>query len=159
MSYHPLYVVPCSATKARTLASAPMPARDAYTGQAFRMARHHLERHRLKWCVLSAHYGFIWPDTLIEHYDVKMEPVTQDTVWFDCFGSITDRQFGRLMTAESITVLGSRLYADAAAVLLDRPVSAPFAGLSIGRMLNAIATCHWIQPKQETMAATAFAGF
>ena len=140
MSYHPLYVVPCSATKARTLAAGPMPARDAYTGQAFRFARHYLERRRLKWCILSAWYGFIWPDTLIESYDVKMEPVTQDTVWHECFGFITDRQYGRLMTAESITVLGSRFYSDAAAILLQRPVHAPLSGLPIGRMLSALST-------------------
>lgn len=138
-----LHVIACSATKARTLATAPMPARDAYTGQAFRLARHHMERRQLQWCILSAWYGFIWPSTLIEDYNVKMEPVTKDTVWHECFGSITDRQYAKLMTAETITVLGSRLYGDAAAILLDRPVHQPLAGLSIGRMLNALSTGSW----------------
>ena len=136
-----LYVLPCSATKARTLAAAPMPARDAYTGQAFRMARHHLERLSLKYCILSGWYGFLWPDTKIEHYDVKMEPVTEDTCWDECFGFINDRQYGRLMTAERIVVLGSKLYSEAAAILLQRPVEAPLAGLSIGHMLAAINAC------------------
>lgn len=141
-----LYIVPCSATKARTLAAGPMPARDAYTGQAFRMARHQMERRKLKWCILSAHYGFIWPDTKIEHYDVKMTTVTPQTPWFDCFGEITNRQYGRLMSATQITVLGSRLYSDAAAVLLDRPVCAPLAGLSIGRLLSALNSTIWLAP-------------
>ncbi len=140
-----LYIVACSATKARTLSSAPMPARDAYTGQAFRMCRFHLERLRLKWCILSAHYGFIWPSTLIESYDVKMTPVTPSTCWDNCFGAITNRQYARLITEPHITVLGSRLYSDAASVLLQRPALAPLAGLTIGHMLSAINRCAWIQ--------------
>ncbi len=144
---HALYVVPCSATKSRILtAGSPLPARDAYTGQAFRMLRQQMEKRRLKWCILSALYGFLWPDTVIENYEEKMTPVTPDTVWFDCFGSINDRQYGRLMTARRVTVLGSRLYSDAASALLQRPVSAPFAGLPIGRMLAAITAGEWLTP-------------
>ncbi|RYD47653.1 MAG: hypothetical protein EOP85_05070 [Verrucomicrobiaceae bacterium] len=139
----PLFIVPCSATKAPCLSSGPMPARDAYTGQCFRMLRQGLERHRLKWCILSAHYGFIWPTTLIEWYDVKMTPLRPDECWDDCFGHITNRQYARLLTTREITVLGSRLYADAAAILLDRPVCAPFAGLPIGRMLSCIHRGQW----------------
>ena len=139
-----LYIVPCSATKSRILlAGDAQPARDAYTGTAFRLLRRQLEHHSLKWCILSAWYGFLWPETLIENYDVKMTPVTPSTCWEECFGSITNRQYGRLMSARQITVLGSRLYADAAATLLERPVSAPFAGLPIGRLLSAINTSDW----------------
>ncbi len=134
-----LYVVPCSATKARTLEAGPMPARDAYCGQAFRLARHHLEKHRAKWCILSGYYGFVWPSTIIENYDVKMEPVTEHTVWDECFGAINNRQYARLMTAGKIVVLGSRLYADAASILLDRPVVAPLVGLPIGKMLSELS--------------------
>lgn len=138
-----LYVVPCSATKSRLLATTPLPARDAYIGSAFKLARWMLERNRLKWCILSAHYGFIWPSTVIDSYDVKMTPVTEHTVWDECFGSINNRQYARLMTAGSVVVLGSRLYADAAAALLRRPVEAPLAGMSIGRMLQAIKLGEW----------------
>lgn len=135
-----LFVVPCSATKSRILqAGTPLPARDAYTGQAFRMARHRLEQASAKWCILSGLYGFIWPTTVIENYDVKMEPVDESTVWFDCFGAINNRQYARLMTAERVVVLGSRLYANAAAVLLDRKVEAPLVGLPIGKMLQKLA--------------------
>ncbi len=150
----PLFIVPCSATKSRILAAGnPQPARDAYTGQAFRMLRYQMERHRLKWCILSGWYGFLWPDTVIEHYDVKMEPVTQDTYWENCFGEINNRQYGRLMAARNVTVLGSRLYSDAAAILLDRPVLSPFAGLSIGHMLAAITRGDWRHPSDRAMSA------
>lgn len=141
-----LFIVSCSATKSRALATTPLPARDAYQGQAFRMARQALERRKLKWCILSAGYGFLWPDTLIEDYDEKMQPVTPDTVWDDCFGSISNRQYGRLFTADRYVSLGSRLYADAAATLLQRPVEAPLAGLPIGRMLSRLAHGDWHRP-------------
>jgi hypothetical protein len=135
-----LFVVPCSATKSRILQDGtPLPARDAYTGQAFRMARQRLERAGAKWCILSGYYGFIWPSTVIENYDVKMEPVNESTVWDECFGAITNRQYARLMTAERIVVLGSKLYANAAAVLLHRQVEAPLVGLPIGKMLQRLA--------------------
>ncbi len=115
-----------------------MSAKEAYMGQAFRIARQRLEAGREKWCILSAHYGFIWPTTVIEDYDVKMTPVTSATVWDNCFGEINNRQFGKLMTADRVVVLGSRLYSEAAAILLNRDVEAPVSGLSIGRMLHAL---------------------
>jgi hypothetical protein len=133
----PLYIVPCSQTKSRVLASQAMPAKEAYMGQAFQCCRRILERHRLQWCILSGYYGFLWPTTLIENYDVKMRPVTPSTCWDDCFGHINNRQYARLMAATDLTCLGSRLYVDAAAILLGRPVAAPVAGLSIGHMLSA----------------------
>jgi hypothetical protein len=67
-----------------------------------------------------------------------MTPVTKATVWDNCFGEINNRQYAKLMTADRVVVLGSRLYADAARILLDRDVDAPVAGLSIGRMLSAL---------------------
>jgi hypothetical protein len=142
-----LFVVPCSATKSRILQGGnPLPARDAYTGQAFRMARERLECSGAKWCILSGYYGFIWPSTVIENYDVKMEPVDESTVWDDCFGAITNRQYARLMTAERIVVLGSKLYANAAAVLLGRKVDAPLVGLPIGKMLQQLACGEFFKP-------------
>ena len=142
-----LFVVPCSATKSRILQDGtPLPARDAYTGQAFRMARHQLERAGAKWCILSGYYGFIWPTTVIENYDVKMEPVSESTAWHECFGAITNRQYASLMSAEQIVVLGSNLYANAASVLLHRKVTAPLAGLPIGKMLQKLAIGDFLNP-------------
>jgi cytoplasmic iron level regulating protein YaaA (DUF328/UPF0246 family) len=138
-----LFIVPCSATKSRILTSQPMPAKEAYTGNAFQICRKMLEKEHFKWCVLSALYGFIWPTTFIEWYDEKMKPVTPDTAWDDCFGHITNRQYARLLTSEKIVVLGSRLYANAASVLLQKPVIAPVAGLPIGKMLGEIKRVMW----------------
>jgi hypothetical protein len=140
-----LFVVPCSQQKSRYLKDGAMPAKIAYQGQAFQICRRILEREKLKWCVLSAHYGFIWPTTKIEMYDVKMEPVTEETCWDDCFGYITNRQYARLMTSERIVVLGSQLYASAASVLLKRPVEAPVAGMTIGYMVQRLHSGAWLK--------------
>ena len=143
-----IFIVPCSATKSRILSTQAMPAKEAYTGQAFRLCRSMVERARVKWCILSAHYGFIWPTTVIEHYDVKMTPVDEHTCWDECFGSITNRQYARLFTSERYVLLGSRLYADAARALLRRTVEAPVAGLPIGRMLAELQRGYWLNPPQ-----------
>lgn len=116
-----------------------MPARFAYTGQAFVMARRWLEAARLKWCVLSGGYGFLWPDTIIEDYDCKILPVTSEMCWDGAFDAIKQKQYGRLVSAARIIVLGSRLYSDNAAWLLDREVEAPLAGMSIGKMLSSLS--------------------
>lgn len=152
-----LFVVPCSATKSRILQDGtPLPARDAYTGQAFRMARQRLETAGAKWCILSGYYGFIWPSTVIENYEVKMEPVTESTVWDECFGAIDNRQYARLMTADRVVVLGSKLYANAASVLLHRPVESPLVGLPIGKMLQRLAHGDlFCLPNDQGMAAGA----
>lgn len=115
-----------------------MLAKEAYTGPFFRACRTQLENDHSKWCILSGLYGFIWPTTYIKWYNEKLTPVTKDTCWDDCFGFITNRQYATLMTAERTVVLGSKLYADAAGILLQRPVESPLAGLPIGRMLQAL---------------------
>jgi hypothetical protein len=135
----PLYVVPCSQTKHSHLKTETMAARDAYVGQAFRMLRAKMERAGAKWCILSGGYGFLWPDTRIEDYDCKMLPVTKYTYWDTAFDEIKQKQYGRLIAAQRVVVLGSRLYAENAANILDREVEAPFAGLPIGKMLRAIS--------------------
>lgn len=120
-----------------------MRAQEAYMGQAFRMAKEILIARRLKWCILSGYYGFLWPSTVIENYDMKMEPVTENTDW-ECFDMLNNRQYGKLLTADHVVVIGSRLYSDAATHLLQRTVDAPLAGLPIGRMLQKIMLREWI---------------
>jgi hypothetical protein len=147
-----LFVVPCSATKSRILATQPMAAGDAYTGQAFRIAKATLQAAGAKWCILSAYYGFLWPTSTIEFYDLKMEPLKPNEAWDEAFGALTNRQYAKLLTAQRVTVLGSHLYCNAAETLLQRPVERPVAGLPIGRMLSALKHAAWLRPE---LAATA----
>lgn len=139
----PLFIVACSQRKAPALKAGALPAREAYAGTAFRICRDALEAAGARWCILSGEYGIIWPTTVISDYDTKMEPVTAETVWFDCFSELTEDQFSALQAAEAVTVLGSELYATAARHLLEREVAAPVAGLPIGKMLAALKSQTW----------------
>ena len=139
-----LFIIPCSATKSRLLISGnDLPAREAYMGQAFRFARNSVERKGYSYFILSAYYGLLQPGTVISNYNVKMTPLKPTDQWDEAFANITDKELRELRTADRVVCLGSRLYADAAAVLLGRPVEAPVAGLPIGRMLNALRGELW----------------
>jgi hypothetical protein len=139
-----VFIIACSARKSRLLESGSrLPAREAYMGQAFRFSREAVERRGAPYFILSAHYGLLAPDSIIENYNVKMTPLNPEDQWDTCFDNVTDDQLHQLRTADRVVVLGSRLYADAAGVLLGRPVEAPLAGLPIGRMLNALRVGMW----------------
>ena len=132
-----VYVVPCSQTKSARLQREPLPSRDAYAGQAFRMARAVLDRRGLPWFILSAKYGFLHPSTPIAYYDVKMATLPA------AFQLLDDRHVHQLAGAARVVCLGSRLYATAAETLLGRTVEAPLAGMAIGWMLQALKLEHW----------------
>ena len=150
-----LFVVACSSKKTAALKAGPTAARDAYDGQAFKTARRLLENAGAKWCVLSGKYGFLWPDSIIENYNEKMD-ADPERPWDGEFDSLKQKQYGRLMNARRIVVLGSRLYADSAAVMLRRPVEAPLAGLPIGKMLQRLARGSWLShPNAESSHAGA----
>lgn len=144
-----LFVVACSQRKTAALKAGPTAARDAYDGTAFKIARRMLENAGAKWCILSGYYGILWPDTIIENYNVKMDP-DPHREWDGHFDSIKQKQYGRLMSARRVVVLGSRLYADSAAVMLGRLVEAPLAGLPIGKSLQKLKSGAWLShPNRE----------
>jgi hypothetical protein len=68
----PLVIVPCGRAKvwAKCPGAGPTPAREAYVGTQFRSARRYAETHGSSWVILSAKYGFIPPEAMIENYDV-----------------------------------------------------------------------------------------
>jgi hypothetical protein len=83
-----------------------------------------------------------------------MTPFKPGDQWDNCFEHVTDDQFDQLRGADRVVVLGSRLYAEAAEVMLGRPVECPLAGLPIGRMLNALRVGMWDSlPRQWKEAA------
>lgn len=152
-----VFVVACSATKAEALKTRPMRADEAYTGQAFRLAKEALRRAHARWFILSAWYGLIRPSTCIEHYDVMMTPIQPGDSWDEGFRYVTHKDLSLLRNAPVIC-LGSNLYADALEWMLERPVERPVAGLPIGRMLQTLKAGHWISnadPQLELIAPDA----
>ena len=88
----------------------PMPARHVYIGPYVRGNQQYAEMfYPENWCVLSAKYGFLLPEDIIEDYDVRMGD----------FGSVTtamlreQRESKGLNGYDKIVVLGGRDYVDA----------------------------------------------
>lgn len=63
-------LISCSKSKRRFFR--PMPAKFVYDGTLFRLLLRYAAQERLKPLILSAKYGFISPDTLIEYYDQRL---------------------------------------------------------------------------------------
>jgi len=68
-----LVIVPCGKSKIWDKNPAPqfVKAKEAYTGTYFSLNRKYAEKFGDGWIILSAKYGFINPDTMIENYDIS----------------------------------------------------------------------------------------
>ena len=74
-----LYLVSCVKTKVPGAA----PAKDLYTFSWFRKARAYVEKTASPWRILSAQYGLVHPEQVIEPYEqtLKTMPVAERRVW------------------------------------------------------------------------------
>ena len=63
-----LVIVPCGLAKIwdKDPYAGPTPARDTYTGAPFRVNSEYAERFGDSWVILSAKYGFLNPDDIVE---------------------------------------------------------------------------------------------
>lgn len=61
-------LVGCGSAKLRR----PAPARDLYTGALFRKSRAYVEATCERWFVLSAKHGLVYPEQVLEPYDVRL---------------------------------------------------------------------------------------
>ena len=76
-----IYLVSCTKSKL----AGPAPARDLYSKSSwFRKARAYVERIGQPWFVLSAKYGLVHPDDVIERYELTLSknfPAEQRRLW------------------------------------------------------------------------------
>lgn len=70
-------LVGCAAAKL----SRPAPARELYTSQLFRKAAAYAEQNSDRWYVLSAKYGLVHSETVIEPYDMKLGHKSGPSIW------------------------------------------------------------------------------
>ncbi|MEV7228330.1 DUF6884 domain-containing protein [Polymorphospora sp. NPDC051019] len=99
-----LVIVPCGSAKL----DHPAPAADMYTGSYHRACRRAADRIGGRLLILSARYGLLNPNTVIDPYDLRMNQPGAVTV-------PTLRAQARRMgidVADSVTVLAGRDYAD-----------------------------------------------
>lgn len=125
-------IVACSKTKLATAA----PARQLYTSPLFKAAADYCERTYDRWLIISARYGLIEPDQVIEPYDLtlrQMRPRERLTWIRLVFESRHSREVMDLSRAGGQVYLHvGRLYVTPFAATSYR---LPLQGLGIGQQL------------------------
>lgn len=110
----------------------PAPARDMYVGSLFKNARRAAESTGLPWYIMSAKYGILRPDDIIEPYDMTYGKTTGKQP-----GEIA-QQLASLNVALPVWGLVPARYADVLrAAIGSSSVRTPLRGLSMGMQQRA----------------------
>jgi cytoplasmic iron level regulating protein YaaA (DUF328/UPF0246 family) len=118
----------------------PAPARDMYTSHLFRGYRHYAETRADIWYILSAKYGVLKPDQVIEPYEQTLNKMSKSErlAWADR----VQQQLVELLPAEAevIFLAGTRYRENIEPFLRERghSVSVPLEGLTIGKQLQRL---------------------
>ena len=132
-----LVIVPCAQQKAwdKNPKLGSVSAKEAYTSIPFRLNRQFAEKFGDQWLILSAKYGFIWPEFRIPgNYNVTFKkkdtsPISQSRLK----DQVTKK---KLYNCTKIFALGGKEYRQAIQeAFADYPITIiyPFAGLPIGK--------------------------
>lgn len=117
----------------------PTQAAHTYTGTPFKLNRQYAERFGDAWLILSAKYGVIAPDFVIpERYEVTFNRKSSNPITYDRLQEQVNDM--RLHSFEVVVGLGGKAYRDAITAAfegLDVQLVFPFAGLPLGKMLQA----------------------
>lgn len=114
------------------------PARDLYTSPLFRGLRRYAEMHADTWYILSAEYGVLHPDEVVEPYERTLNkmPKRDRQAWAE---KVQQQLLARLPPdAEVILLAGQRYREDIEPFLRERgcSVSVPLQGLTFGKQLQ-----------------------
>ena len=142
-----LVLIGCSASKLGHAA----PAAELYTGQLFALSRRYAEQFGGPWRILSAKYGVVDPQQVIEPYDRTLRRMTPElrrqwAAWCQCDLAHTLKEIGVTETCGKyrdfprIVILAGKDYVQPLLqyTLLARhrnQVDTPLAGLGIGKQL------------------------
>lgn len=141
-------LVGCAAAKLRR----PAPARDLYVSQLFKKAAAYAEANTDRWYVLSAKYGLVASDEMIEPYDAKLGTKTGPPIW-DWAHDVALQIGAALRDVESpeLLVLAGEQYRTCLR-FVDYPARVPMEGMGIGQQLGYLtreltiahrpASCH-----------------
>lgn len=128
-----LCLVSCVAKKCPRAAA----AKDLYTSPWFKKARRFVEAREWRWFVLSAKYGLVDPDLVIEPYDETLNAmgVAARRDWADrCLRTLGPHLTG---VRSAVFLAGAKYREFLAPALVGRgiEVRVPMAGLPIGKQL------------------------
>lgn len=125
-------LVGCAAAKLRR----PAPARDLYTSQLFRKASACAEAECDRWYVLSAKYGIVGSDEVIEPYDVKLGTRTGPPIWDWAKDVAAQLQVALVNDSDvELLILAGTQYRTFLR-FVDYPRRVPMEGMGIGQQLG-----------------------
>lgn len=141
-STDPLVIIPCGQKKVwdKNPHQGPTFACNCYRGGPFKVNRAFAERFAARWLILSAKYGLVAPDFLIPGpYDVTFNKKATNPISVEVLQCQIREQHLEKFTR--IIGLGGKVYRsiiEQAFAPIGRLVEFPFAGLPIGRSMQAI---------------------
>lgn len=128
-----VFLVSCVKTKSLT----PKPAEEFYTSDWFSKARRYVESTGSRWFVLSAKYGLVAPDTVLEPYEktLKTMPVADRRRWAK---GVFEDLLKVAPDLEAVTFLAGVTYREFLAGHLSQrgvAIEVPMEGLAFGQQL------------------------
>jgi len=130
-----LYLVGCGKTKAPRRSR----ARDLYTGSLFRACRAHAEQHGTSWRILSAAFGVVRPEKVLDPYDRKLPQARGEREAWGINAATLLTSDPELSAGFRVVCLAGADYADPVLeVLRARGIECeePLRGLGLGKRLQ-----------------------
>lgn len=129
-----LYLVSCVSKKLEVAAE----AKDLYVSALFLKARAYVENRDERWFILSAKYGLVHPEQVIEPYNLTLNSmgVADRRLWSE---RVMAQIQPHLNDVSSVVFLAGQKYRELLELevaSLGVAVQVPMKGLSIGRQLN-----------------------
>lgn len=129
-----LYLVSCVSRKL----AVPAPAKDLYNSSLFQKSRAYVERLGQPWLILSAKYGLVHPDQVIEPYNLTLNGmgVADRRRWSN---TVMSQLQPHLNGVNEVVFLAGRSYCQyLEPQLVKRGIAVldPMKGLQIGRRLS-----------------------
>lgn len=118
----------------------PAPARDLYVSDLFRKRRTYAEASGCPWFILSAEYGLVQPEIMLDPYDETLDHMSRAALlhWGEKVASQLELVRGSLKGQVLEIHAGKRYVEGIEALLLVRGASieVPLKGLRIGEQLQ-----------------------
>jgi hypothetical protein len=137
-----LVIIPCGKKKIWDdgVTKGQVRAGDAYTGTLFKLGVRYAQEFDADWVILSAKYGYISPEVMIEPYDVTFSRKASNPV---SYKELSTQLFElKLLDYKEVIALGGAEYRkaviDSFACGGRTEIKTPFTGLRIGEYLHAM---------------------
>ena len=135
-------IVPCGSKKIwdKNSKAGPTKAREVYIGPFAKKCREYAEKfYSSSWCILSAKYGFLFPDDIISRpYNVSFNKPTKDAVSIEELKKQIPKK--KMKGYMKVVILGGKNYVNILKqVFPDKKIHTPLSGCKgIGYMMGML---------------------